>query len=61
MRKAIPALDQARDDLRARSKDRAMMYGNRVFALAEVATERSHYSTAVARPMANCVLSNVPG
>ena len=61
MAQVIAAIGSAKGELRAMSKDTAMMYGISVFALAEVEAELSRYSTAVTKPMANFVLSNVPG
>jgi diacylglycerol O-acyltransferase / wax synthase len=61
MAQVVAAIGSAKGEVRAMSKDSAMMYGISVFALAEMEAELSHYSTAVTRPMANFVLSNVPG
>jgi WS/DGAT/MGAT family acyltransferase len=61
MAQVVAAFGSAKTEVKAMSKDTAMMYGISAFALAEVEAELSQYSTAVTKPMANFVLSNVPG
>lgn len=59
MEQVIAAIRSAKEEVRAMSKDTAMIYGISAFGLAEVA-EVSQLGT-VTKPVANFVLSNVPG
>jgi len=61
MAQVVAAFGSAKTEVKAMSKDTAMMYGITAFALGEVEAELSQYSTVVTKPMANFVLSNVPG
>ncbi len=61
MAQVVAAFGAAKSEVKAMSKDTAMMYGITAFALGEVEGELSQYSTAMTKPMANFVLSNVPG
>ncbi len=56
----VAAIGSAKSEIRAMSTETAMMYGISAFALAEVA-ESARLSAGVTRPLANFVLSNVPG
>ncbi len=55
----IGAIRSAKEEVRAMSTDSAMLYGISAFGLAEAA--ESTRLAAVTKPMANFVLSNVPG
>jgi hypothetical protein len=56
----IAGIGSAKSEIRAMSTETAMIYGISAFALAEVA-EATRLSSSVTRPIANLVLSNVPG
>lgn len=51
----------AKAELRTMSKDTAMLYAIAAFGLAEAEAELSHRAPTPTRPLANFVLSNVPG
>lgn len=51
----------AKAELRKMSKDTAMLYAIAAFGLAEAEAELSHRAPTPTRPLANFVLSNVPG
>jgi diacylglycerol O-acyltransferase / wax synthase len=59
MEQTIAAIRSAKQEMRAMSTDAAMLYAISVFGLAEAA--ESTQLAAVTKPMANFVLSNVPG
>ena len=61
MRSTIANSAAAKAELRTMSKDTAMLYAIAAFGLAEAEAELSHRSPAPTRPLANFVLSNVPG
>jgi len=61
MAQVVAAFGSAKTEVKAMTRDTAMMYGITAFALGEVEAELSQFSTAVTKPMANFVLSNVPG
>ncbi len=61
MRTTMARSGAAKDELRRMSKDTAMLYAIAAFGLAEVEAELSHRAPAPTRPVANFVLSNVPG
>lgn len=61
MRSTIAHSAAAKAELRTMSKDTAMLYAIAAFGLAEAEAELSHRSPAPTRPLANFVLSNVPG
>jgi diacylglycerol O-acyltransferase len=55
----VAAMDAAKREMRAMSKDAAMAYAVTVLGLAELAS--AAHVDRVARPLANLVISNVPG
>ncbi len=59
MEQIIAAIRAAKEDMRAMSTDTAMLYGISAFGLAEAA--ESTQLASVTKPLANFVLSNVPG
>jgi diacylglycerol O-acyltransferase / wax synthase len=59
MEQVIASAGSAKDELGRMSKDAAMMYAIAAFGLSEI-LELAHLDTVV-RPLANFVLSNVPG
>lgn len=61
MRTTMAHAVAAKDELRKMSKDTAMLYAIAAFGLAEAEAELSHRAPAPTRPLANFVLSNVPG
>lgn len=61
MRTTMAHAVAAKDELRSMSKDTAMLYAIAAFGLAEAEAELSHRAPAPTRPLANFVLSNVPG
>jgi len=61
MRTTMAHAAAAKDELRRMSKDTAMLYAIAAFGLAEAEAELSHRSPAPTKPLANFVLSNVPG
>lgn len=62
LRTVIANAAAAKEELRAMSKDTAMLYAIAAFGLAEVEAELSKRVSALpARPLASFVLSNVPG
>ncbi len=59
MEQVIASVGSAKEELRKLSKDAAMMYAIATFGLAEIA-EMTHLD-GLAPPLANFILSNVPG
>lgn len=61
MRTTMANAVAAKDELRSMSKDTAMLYAIAAFGLAEAEAELSHRAPTPTKPLANFVLSNVPG
>lgn len=61
MKATIANSAAAKAELRTMSKDTAMLYAIAAFGLAEAEAELAHRSPAPTKPLANFVLSNVPG
>ena len=55
----VASMDKAKDELRSMSKDAAMMYAVAILGVAEV--RATAHASRVIPPLANLVISNVPG